>query len=150
MTAQARTQVLIAAPSSVYAELEGLLKSDVDVVGAATYDEAVHRLEANTVGLLILCYVFDEVRPYRLLNYLQDSGKRLPTVLVRAVAVPLRRKDSEIAEAYASLGVDTFYNLSGEGQRLGRDVALQGFRHCVLGELRIATAAAPESVRRQA
>jgi hypothetical protein len=150
MTDQARSRVLIAAPSSVYAELEDLLQRDADVAGAATYGEAVYQLNSDAIDLLILCYVFDEVRPYRLLNYLQDAGKRLPTVLVRAVAVPLRRKDSEIEEAYASLGVDKFYNLTGESQRLGRDTAFERFRECVLGELKRGAAGARQSVRRQA
>ena len=75
------------------------------------------------------------MRPFRLLQYLRQERPRshLPTILVRALPVPLgKTQEEQIRESYQNLGVDQFYNLYEEKQREGDEVALAHFREAVL------------------
>ena len=69
-----------------------------------TWDDAVSRLEEKAADLIVICYAFDEMRPFRLLQYLRQGRRRahLPTILVRALPVPLG-KNEEIAKILSLL-----------------------------------------------
>ena len=111
---------------------------EVEIVGCETWDDAVSRLEEKEADLLVICYAFDEMRPFRLLQYLRQERPRahLPTILVRALPVPLgKTQEEQIRESYQNLGVDQFYNLYDEKQREGDEVALRHFREAVLARL---------------
>jgi hypothetical protein len=128
--------VLIAAPSAVVSKLKAGLPDQVEVMAAETYDDALARLGERRVDLLVLCYVFDDVRPYRLLNHLQALRERPPAMLVRALPIPLREKEEELRAAYAPLGVREFQNFSDQEKREGTKAALARFRSIVLGLIR--------------
>lgn len=124
---QRRSRILVAAPMAVIGEVAAALSDDFSFIGAPTLDQALARLNAEEPDLIILCYAFDEMRPYRLLNYLQERRSKIPIVLVRALPVPLHGKEDEIRSSYAMLGAGTFINLYEEIQSYGRTVALQRF-----------------------
>lgn len=137
-----RPRILIAAPSAVIGRLERAFTDDVEVVGAETWDEAVEQLRDAEPDLVIVCYVFDDMRPFRLLHHMRhDKRRHVPTILVRAVPVSLgRTQEAEIRESYRTLGVDEFINLHDESQEDGPAAALQRFRESVLSRLSIVTA----------
>jgi CheY-like chemotaxis protein len=147
-----RNRVFIAAPAAVIRHLGGLFAAhEVEIVGCETWDDAVSRLEEKDADLLVICYAFDEMRPFRLLQYLRQERPRahLPTILVRALPVPLgRTHEEQIRESYQNLGVDQFYNLYDEKQREGAEAALGHFREAVLARLpRAAEQFAPAAKR---
>src|SRR3954462_453642 len=123
----ARPRILIAAPSAVIGRLERALADNVEVIGAETGEEAVVRLGDAEPNLVIVCYVFDDMRPFRLLHHMRHEKRRhIPTILVRAVPGSLgRTQEAEIRESYRTLGVDEFINLHDESQAHGRTQALQ-------------------------
>jgi response regulator RpfG family c-di-GMP phosphodiesterase len=127
--------VLIAAPSAVVSKLKGGLDERVEVIAAETYDDAVACVGERHVDLLVVCYVFDNVRPYRLLNQLQDLNKLPVSMLVRALPIPLREEEQEVRRAYASLGVSEFQNFSDQERSHGVQAALTRFRSLVFGLL---------------
>lgn len=134
-----RNRLFIAAPAAVIRHLGGLFAAhEVEIVGCETWDDAVSRLEEKEADLLVICYAFDEMRPFRLLQYLRQERPRahLATILVRALPVPLgKTQEEQIRESYQNLGVDQFCNLYDEKQREGAEVALRHFREAVLARL---------------
>jgi CheY-like chemotaxis protein len=93
-----RNRLFIAAPAAVIRHLGGLFAAhEVEIVGCETWDDAVSRLEEKEADLLVICYAFDEMRPFRLLQYLRQERPRahLPTILVRALPVPLGKTQEE-------------------------------------------------------
>lgn len=134
-----RNRLFIAAPAAVIRHLGGLFAAhEVEIVGCETWDDAVSRLEEKEADLLVICYAFDEMRPFRLLQYLRQERPRahLATILVRALPVPLgKTQEEQIRESYQNLGVDQFCNLYDEKQREGEEVALRYFREAVLARL---------------
>jgi hypothetical protein len=124
--------VLIAAPSAVVSKLKTGVADHVEVLAAETYEAALACLSERQVDLLIVCYIFDDVRPYRLLNRLKELGEAPPAMLVRALPVPLREKEEEVRTAYAPLGVREFQNFSDQEKIEGTKVALAQFRQLVL------------------
>ena len=133
-----RPRILIGAPRDVIRLLTGALTDGVDVFGAQTHEEAISVLHAENPDLIIVCYAFDEMRPFRFLRHVRENWQRLhvPTMLVRALPVALSRtQEHEIGESYKTLGVDEFFNLHAQRQRHGRDGGLQRFRESVLHQL---------------
>lgn len=132
-----RPQVLIAAPGDVIRLLNAVLSEEADVVGAQTHDEAVRVLHAREPDLVIVCYAFDEMHPFRFLRYVRgERDLQVPTILVRALPVPLgKTQEEEIRESYRTLGVDEFFNLHELERRHGRSTGLQKFRDSVLSRL---------------
>ena len=135
--------MLIAAPSAVVSKLKAALPDHVQVTAAETYDEALARLGERQVDLLVVCYVFDDVRPYRLLNHLKQLDEQPPAMLVRALPVPLREKEEEVRAAYAPLGVREFQNFSDQEKTAGTQAALAQFRRIVLGLIATSVSGAP-------
>jgi hypothetical protein len=128
--------VLVAAPALVCKKLESVLAKRARVLCAEEFDEAVRLVREETIDLLVLCYVFDDVRPYRLLNHLQEHGiEKITTVLVRVLPVPLQESETQVEEAYQQLGVTRFVNLADAERREG-EVALVRFGDEVLRLLR--------------
>lgn len=149
-----RNRLFIAAPAAVIRQLGGLFTShEVEIVGCETWDDAVSRLEEKDADLLVICYAFDEMRPFRLLQYLRQerASSHLPTILVRALPVPLgRTQEAQIRESYQNLGVDQFYNLYEEKLREGAEAALRHFRDAVLARLPRVAEQYPAASRRGA
>lgn len=133
-----RPVVLIAAPSFVVSKLKRGVDDHVEVVPAEGYDDALVCLRERHVDVLIVCYVFDDVRPYRLLNHLQDLDERPPAMLVRALPIPLREKEQDLRKAYEPLGVRVFQNFSDQENSEGTDAALARFRSLLLDLLHAA------------
>ncbi len=130
--------ILIAASRSVITRLARALADEVRVIGVETWQEALRQLEALKPNGVIVCYLFDEMRPFRLLHHLRHeyAGRHVPTFLVRAVPVSLgTTNETEIGASYRMLGVDEFINLHDEEQASGRAAALQRFRNTVLSRV---------------
>ena len=69
-------------------QLSGALPTDVEVIGAGTWDDAVQRLSEVSPHLIVVCYVFDEMRPYRFIQHVRDTeSRRVPIFLIRAVSL---------------------------------------------------------------
>ena len=134
-----RNRLFIAAPAAVIRHLGGLFDAHkIEIVGCETWEDAISRLEEKAADLIVICYAFDEMRPFRLLQYLRQERPRahVPTILVRALPVTLGKTQEEhMRESYQNLGVDQFYNLYDEKQRGGAEVALRHFREAVLARL---------------
>jgi len=131
-------RILIAAPHGVLERLaESLDDDELEVLGAETWDEAVRQFHQVKLGLLVVCYVFDEIRPFRLLQYVQHQQQaHIPTLLVRALPIKLGTTEAaDIRESYMALGVDEFINLHDEEEASGRAIALRRFRQSVLRKL---------------
>ncbi len=125
---------LIAAPAAVTKELGSALANDVERISVETLDDAVARTKERLPDVLIVCYAFDEIRPVRLLQHLRQVSRaaHVPTMLVRALPIPIgEAEEARIREAYTTLGVDRFFNLSDEARRMDRAAALQKFRDAV-------------------
>jgi PleD family two-component response regulator len=111
--------------------LGGALSDDASAVGGETWDRCVAWLNDHQPALVLVCYAFDEMRPFRLISYIRDDQQRksLPTVLVRALPVPLgATQEAEIRESYKTLGVADFVNVRGLIEELGERLALEKFR----------------------
>ena len=140
-----RPRILVAAPAAVSRQLRHAFTDEVEIVGEETWQDAVACLHEADPDLIIVCYVFDEMRPFRLLRYARHEWNHahVPTILVRALPIALgKSQEHEIRESYKALGVDDFFNLRDETLRHGREAALQGLRHCVLSRLPRFSAAA--------
>jgi CheY-like chemotaxis protein len=125
---------LIAAPAAVIKELGSALANDVERIGVETFDDAIAKTKQRQPNVLIVCYAFDELRPFRLLQHLRQEPRpaHVPTMLVRALPIPIgEAEEARIREAYTTLGVDQFFNLSDEARRTDRAAALQKFRDAV-------------------
>lgn len=140
-----RPRILIAAPAAVRRQLGRAFADEAEIVGEETWEQAVIRLHEADPDLIIVCYVFDEMRPFRLLRYARHEWKHrhVPTILVRALPVALgKSEEHDIRESYRALGVDDFFNLRDEALRHGKEAALQRLRDCVLSRLPRFSAAA--------
>src|SRR5688572_2504805 len=133
-----RARIPVAAPAIVIRQLGTALPADVDVIGAATWEDAVQRLSEAPPQLIVVCYIFDEMRPYRYITHVRSSAsKRAPIILIRAVTVPLGATlESEVRRSYTALGVNAFLNFSDLANEHGLDHALQEFAQLVASFLR--------------
>ena len=131
-------RTLIAAPLAVVQTLgEGLRELAVEVYSGITSAEAAAHL-AKELDLIVVCYVIDDVRPYRFINRIRNESPhtRTPLILVRALPVPLgQSQEWEIRQAYKSIGVDEFLNYSQLLQEKGAAGANHALRACVSGLL---------------
>ena len=128
MTA-APARVLIAAPALVIRQLRAALPAELEVVSAATREDAVKRLSEQAMDLVVVCYIFDEMRPYALIQDVRASEQhRTPIILIRAVTTPWGATDeADVRRSYEDLGVDAFLNFSNVANERGLDAALQEF-----------------------
>jgi CheY-like chemotaxis protein len=127
----------MAAPAVVIRQLSAPLPDDVKVIGAATWEDAVKRLPEAAPHLVIVCYIFDEMRPYRFIRHVRSTEYgRAPIFLVRAVTVPLgATQEADLRRSYTELGVNAFLNFSDLANERGLDAALQEFRRVVVSLL---------------
>jgi CheY-like chemotaxis protein len=135
--ARHRAQIFMAAPAVVMRQLSAALPEDVEVIGAATWQDAVQRLPETTPQLIVVCYIFDEMRPYRFIQHVRDTeDRRTPIFLIRAVTVPLGSTlESDLRLSYTDLGVNAFLNFSDLANERGLDAALDEFRRVVVSLL---------------
>ena len=100
----------------------------------------MQRLPDRTPHLIVVCYIFDEMRPYRFVQHVRETKYRhTPIFLVRAVTVPLgSTHESELRRSYTDLGVNEFLNFSDLANERGLDAALQEFAR--LADLLLRTA----------
>ena len=133
-----RARIFLAAPAVVVRQLSAALPEDVDVISAATWEDAVHRLPDAAPHLVIVCYIFDEMRPYRFIQHVKTTKyQRAPIFLVRAVTVPLGSTlEADLRRSYTDLGVNAFLNFSDLANERGLDAALEEFRRVVFSLLR--------------
>ena len=137
-------RTLIAAPSPVVQTLSNALgELGVEVRPGTSVSEAEGHL-ATRFDLILVCYVFDDVHPYRFVGRIRGEGANAytPVILVRALPVPLgESQEWEIRRAYQSIGVDEFVNYSQLVHDQGEGPANQALRQCVLRVLRPRSAA---------
>ena len=132
-------RTLIAAPPAVVQTLANALRElGVEVYGAATPQEAGPRLEAQ-LDLILVCYVFDDLHPYRFINRVRNESPQTqtPLILIRALPVPLgESQEWEIRHAYKTIGVNEFVNYSQLVHEKGSEHADRSLRECVSKLLR--------------
>ena len=132
--------VLLAGPFEICRRLLPALK-EVTPLPCDTLDEAVKRLQESQPRLVVVCYAFDHMRPFRLIQYLRSdwNGPRLPIYLLQVLDWHLgATEQKQMRESYESLGVDKFINFCEDTKVDGEDVALQRFRAAVIDQLGLA------------
>ncbi len=135
---EAVPQVLLAAPADVSRRLRRALEPHLQILPTETWESAIRHLEQSEPQGIVVCYAFDEARPFRLIRYARTDwqGRRLPIVLVRAIHWYLgEAQEAQIRDAYRTLGVEEFFNLSEEVEVHGEEKALQRFRESVMNAL---------------
>jgi CheY-like chemotaxis protein len=132
-----RPRIFVAAPAVVIRQLSAPLPEDVEVIGAASWEDAVQLLPGAAPHLIIVCYIFDEMRPYRFIQHVKGTKyAQAPIFLVRAVTVPLGSAlESDMRRSYTDLGVSAFLNFSDLANDRGLDAALQEFRRIAVSFL---------------
>ena len=132
--AQPALRTLIAAPNGVVQTLGNALRElGVEVCAGVTPEAAASHLAAD-LDLILVCYVFDDLHPYRFINRIRNDSphKRTPLILIRALPVPLgESQESEIRRAYNSMGVNEFINYSQLAHDKGTAHADVVLRECV-------------------
>jgi len=130
-------RIFMAAPAIVMRQLRAALHEECQVIGAATWEDAVRRVSDAAPHLVMVCYIFDEMRPYRFIQHVKGTPYRdAPILLIRAVTVPLGATlESDLRRSYKDLGVDEFLNFSDLANERGLDAALQEFRRVVVSML---------------
>lgn len=131
-------RVLLAAPPDVIRDLGPALAECLELSATETFDEAISRLHAEKPDMVVVCYAFDDVRPFRLLHYMQQEWQapEVPIMLIRALPVSMgQAAEAQILEAYNSLGVFHFFNLWDQAAQHGMEEALRRFRESVLAQL---------------
>jgi PleD family two-component response regulator len=131
-------RILIAAPADVIRELGRALGEEVEVIAAETWDQALSRLDEIIPALILVCYAFDEMRPFRLVNYVRLEWQRasVPTILIRALPVHLgTTEEDQIRQSYKTVGVDEFINLYDTRHHQGTQAAYERLRDSVFSRL---------------
>jgi CheY-like chemotaxis protein len=127
-------RTLIAAPPAVAQTLaKALGELSGEVLGVATPEEAGPYLDRE-LDLILVCYVFDDLHPYKFINRIRNESphKRTPVVLIRALPVPLgESQEWEIRRAYKSIGVNEFVNYSEMVHEKGSAHADAALRECI-------------------
>jgi hypothetical protein len=111
---------------------------DVHVLHCETLEQAIERIAAEKVHLIVLCYLFDDLRPFRLIHHVRNDLGRpdVPILLVRAVDWQLDEAQlRQMTRAYEGIGIDGFVDLCAEAQAHGDEAALQRFRRSVMSRL---------------
>jgi PleD family two-component response regulator len=130
--APARHSILIADVPASIRHLAAALKDGVVIIAAESWGEAVSAFHEEAPDAIVVSYHFDQLRPFRLIQYVRAQGGHVPIILVRALALHLRAEnEADIRDAYKELGVDEFVSLYDEEQRHGREAALKMFRQAV-------------------
>ena len=131
---------LIAAPQTVIQTLAGALRDlHAEVRPGRTTAEAESHL-ATKLDLILVCYVFDELHPYRFIRRIKvgRANSETPLILVRALPVPLgESQEGEIRQAYESIGVDAFINYSRLVEDTGSARADEALRQSILKLVRL-------------
>ena len=125
--------VLLAAPGYVARYVAPALEEDAQVLAGDTLPETLRILKTATPDVLVLSYVFDELRPFRLLAEVESASPdgHLPILLVKATSVSLGETTEELRLAYRTLGAIDFFNLWEERMRWGNAAALERLRRAV-------------------
>ena len=128
-------RTLIAAPQAVVDTLADALRElGVEACPGVTMDQANEHL-AGKLDLILVCYVFDDLHPYRFINRIKNESAhaRTPLVLIRALPVPLgESQEWEIRRAYQSIGVDEFINYSQLVSEKGSTEANRALREAIV------------------
>ena len=127
-------RTLIAAPNGVVQTLGNALRElGVQVLAGVTPEAAASHLDGE-LDLILVCYVFDDLHPYRFINRIRNESphRHTPLILIRALPVPLgESQEWEICRAYKSIGVDEFVNYSQLAHDKGTRHADLALRECV-------------------
>ena len=127
--------VLLADTPEGLRQLVPVLDGLAEVVAAETYQEALDRCEEITPDAILVGYHFDDLRPYRLIQQLQDEAcaRGVTIILVRALALALSGSDTQdIRDAYRKLGADDFIDFFAERKRYGEERAAARLRERLL------------------
>ena len=115
-------------------QLLRVLNDEHDVVQCETLDQALEHLKHQDADLIVLCYLFDEMRPFRLIHHVRNELRRrdLPILLVQPVNWNLDDAQSkQMTDAYESIGIDGFVDLCEDARPRGDEQAFQAFRASV-------------------
>lgn len=131
-------RILVAGTGATVHGLQAAVAGEVRLVAVHTLEEAMQLLHAEEPHLVVVGYHFDELRPFRFIQYareqLGDSG--VPIMLVRALPVHLgATTEAELRESYHRLGVHYFFNLFDEAQHHGHAAAVERLRDLLRGLL---------------
>lgn len=126
-------RVLIAAPLNAYKRIAPALK-DLSVIRCETLDEAIREFQDEKPSLVILGYVFDQMRPFRFVHHLRSDGgsQEVPIIMVQIHDWRFDAlQEQQMREGYRSLGVERFFNFSKEAGARGAEAALHMLRSMI-------------------
>ena len=130
-----RPRVLLAGPAAVCCKrLLQVLDDGYDILRCEALDHAVERIQHESPHLIVLCYLFDEMRPFRLVHHVRNELRRpdLPILLVQPVDWHLDDAQiKQMSDAYESIGISGFVNFHEDVETYGEKMALQRFRTAV-------------------
>ena len=133
-----RPCVLVAGPVEVCCKRLRLALEDLEVLHCETLDQAVEQIKHRDPDLIVVCYLFDEMRPFRLIHYVRSDLQRSDFTIILVHVVDGHLRDTELRQlrdAYRSIGIDGFVNLSEEIELHGEKDALRRFRTSVISRL---------------
>jgi hypothetical protein len=115
------------------------LEHDAQILHCETLDQAVERIEHEDPHFIVVCTLFDEMRPFRLIHHVRSELDKpeLPILLVQIVDGHLGSSTlvKQMSDAYGSIGANGFVNLREEAEAYGAQKALQRFRATVIRRL---------------
>jgi hypothetical protein len=127
--------VMIAAPAYAFEVIaEALAPLSAGLICAESYDEALRRFGESHPDVVIVGYFFDEIHPYRLVEWLAEERRkrrrRFSIIMARALPMqvaPLNAREVEIT--YRAMGADEVFSIEAHSAGLG------GLRELVQGSL---------------
>jgi hypothetical protein len=138
---ESRPRVLIAGPAEVCCKgLLLALEDDVQILPCETLDQAVERIRREDPHFIVVCTLFDEMRPFRLIHHVRSELDKpdLPIMLVQIVEAHLGSTlVKQMSDAYGSIGANGFIDLREEAEAYGAERALQRFRASVISRLQL-------------
>ena len=140
---------MLAGPAAVCCKrLLQVLDDAYDILRCEALDHAVERIQHESPHLIVLCYLFDEMRPFRLVHHVRNDPRPvqthmpllrndlrrpdLPILLVQPVDWHLDDAQiKQMSDAYESIGINGFVNFHEDVETYGEKMALQRFRTAV-------------------
>ena len=110
----------------------------MQILHCETLDQAVQRIRHEDPHFIVVCTLFDEMRPFRLIHHVRSELDRadLPILLVQIVEGQLGGAlVKQMSEAYGSIGANGFINLREDAEAYGAEKALQRLRASVISRL---------------
>jgi PleD family two-component response regulator len=123
--------VLVAATPQSSKEIDQALRGLVHFEITNTWEDATSHLDAGRFDLVIVGYHFDELRPFRFIQYVKSDARHrnIPVLLIHALPFHLGAFDAKsVRDAYVALGAVDVISLQDLRRDHGHEMALKMFQ----------------------